>query len=302
MSDLKVFKILEPPSKEFLERILSQRRLKPEKYKDYIHPQEDYLLQSERYPIFAVADGVTLELDKNGNYPRPSGASEAARIFCEEIVKEAEKIYDKFGEAEIEPIFKKANDAVGEYNRANGRTKETINFWDFDLFAATAAFAAIKDETVFWGSICDSYVAHFDKNGRLKFKSPECWPRMRRHLPADWEAMGEKEKRIMTRKIYRNGLDEHGNLIGYGVITGEEAALKYFNSGAFKAEPGDLIFLFTDGFEKHLELPEFIDLFKEWPINLESKVKEFTAQKIKENPEEFGRERSLIALFFNEKL
>lgn len=120
-------------------------------------------------------------------------------------------------------------------------------------------------------------------------------------MPENWENISEKEHAVTIRKIFRNGIDERGNLIDYGVITGEEVALKYFNSGAFKAEPGNLVFLITDGFENCLALSEFIGLFKKWPINLELKVKEFTAQKIKEKPEKFDRERSLVAIFFNGK-
>ena len=39
-----------------------------------------YFIQSNKYPIFIVADGVTLKRDKEGNYPVPSDAFEAAKI------------------------------------------------------------------------------------------------------------------------------------------------------------------------------------------------------------------------------
>jgi len=95
------------------------------------------LLQSGKYPIFAVADGVTIELDKNNNYPNSSGAGEVAKIFCERAIKEAEKIYEQFDEFKIRQVFKKANAAVEVYNRTQERSKKTSNFWDFDLLAAT---------------------------------------------------------------------------------------------------------------------------------------------------------------------
>jgi len=293
MNNLKVFKILEPAGKEFLEIVLKDKNLDWKKFIDYVHLQEDCLLQSQKHPIFSVADGVTLEFGKDGIYPIPSGASEVAHIFCEKIIEEAEKRFGGFSKKDIKAIFDKANKAVGEHNLKNGRTKEKINFWDFDLFAATAAFIVIKNDKVFWASICDSFVAHFDKEGKFKFKSPECWALMKKQ-PRSKNAMSEHEKKIMTRKVYRNGIDEKGNLTGYGVVTGEKSAAKYLNSGVIKLMPGDIIALFSDGFEEYLKLPEFVSLFKKWPADLEDKVKEFTAERSKKEPQKFGHERSLI--------
>lgn len=296
MQNLKVFKILEPAAKEFLEIALEERNLDLGKFTDYVHFQEDYLLQSEKYPIFAVADGVTLEFDKDGSYPIPSGASAVAHIFCEKIIEEAEKLYNNFSEEDIKIVFGKANGAVGKYNLKNGRTKEAINFWDFDLFAATGALAVIKNNTVWWGSICDSYLAHFDKNGSLKFMSGECWPTMRQNLPENWERISDDERKKIIRKVYRNGVDKAGNLIGYGVVTGEKVAEQYLNCGSITVAAGDLIALLTDGFEEYMKLPEFINSFKEWPKDLEDKIKQFTAEKSKEDPEGFGHERTLTVI------
>lgn len=290
------FKILEPVSKEFLAVAAKQRNLRLSK--NYVHPQEDYLWLSEKHPIFVVADGVTLEPDKDGRYLSPSPAGAVARIFCERVIKETEKLYDNFTADSIRAVFAKANQAVGEYNFTNGRTKDKINFWDFDLLAATGAFAVIKDDTVFWVSICDSYVACFDKNGKQKFKSSGCWIKVRKNMSRDWKNIDEAKRRKIIRRVYRNGVDESGNLIGYGVITGEEVAWQYANKGSFKINEGDLFFLFTDGFEHYFELPEFIGIFKNWPTDLTVKVKEFTAQKEKENPEKFGRERTLVVVKF----
>jgi hypothetical protein len=299
MPNLKIFKILEPASKEFLEIALKQRNPDLVKLTDYVHFQEDCLLPSEKYPIFAVADGVTLEFGNDGFYPIPSGASEVAHIFCEKVIEEAERRFGNFSKKDIKVIFDKSNKAVGDYNLKNGRTKKTINFWDFDLFAATAAFAVIKNDKVFWASICDSFVACFDKSGKLKFKSPACWALIKKKQPRSKKAMSEQEKRIMVRKVYRNGIDEEGNLIGYGVVTGEKVAAKYLNSGVIELKQGAIITLFTDGFEEYLKLPEFINLFKKWPADLEGKVKKFTAKKSKKEPQKFGHERSLIVVKYD---
>jgi hypothetical protein len=44
-------------------------------------PQEDYLLVSQKYPIYVVADGVSLNMDEKVPYPADSGAGELAKLF-----------------------------------------------------------------------------------------------------------------------------------------------------------------------------------------------------------------------------
>jgi serine/threonine protein phosphatase PrpC len=299
MEGLKILKISEPASKEFLEIALAQSNSELVKLTDYVHFQEDAMRQSEKYPIFVVADGVTLEFGNDGSYPIPSGASAVAHIFCEKVIEEADKRYTNFSKEDIEIVFTKANEAVGEYNLKNGRTKDKINFWDFDLFAATGAFVLIKGDKIYWATICDSFAAQFEKKGKIKFQSPPCWTAMRSKMQKNPANLSEVEKRKLVRRVYRNGIDNKGNLIGYGVITGEESAMKYLNSGRLKLKTGDLVALFTDGFEEYLKLPEFIELFKEWPDDLEEILQKFTAEKSKEEPEKFGHERTLIVIRYN---
>jgi len=86
------------------------------------------------------------------------------------------------------------------------------------------------------------------------------------------------------------------------VITGEEIAWRYTNSGSFKIGDDDLIFLFTDGFEHYFELPELLELFKAWPADLEVKLKNFTRQKSKTDSERFGHERTLIVIKINQNI
>ena len=107
-------------------------------------PQEDYFVVSKKYPIFVVADGVSLNFNNDSDYPGHSGAGKAAKIFCEVVTSEAEKRYETFKEENLKDIFELGNKAVLEYNISNGRTKNTINYYDFDLFSATTSFLLIK--------------------------------------------------------------------------------------------------------------------------------------------------------------
>lgn len=260
------------------------------------HPREDFHKISKKYPIFVVSDGVTLELDKKGNYPKNSGAGKVAKNFCETVIKEAEVKYENFTSADLKRIFRTANLKVEEYNNSNNRKKEKINYWDLDLFSATGSFAVIKDDMVYWASICDSSVLHFRKDGNLCFKTPDCWKTLRKNLPKNWLSIPSDERKIIIRKKYRNGIDKNGNLIGYGVITGGKEAEGYLKFGKFATEQGDVIMIFTDGFENYVKEKDFIELFLEWPENIRSKFKETTSVKSVESPNEFGRERTIIAV------
>jgi len=256
-----------------------------------IHPKEDYSLVSKKYPIFVVADGVSLNQDKGEKYPEYSGAAEVAKIFCETVLEEAEKRFDNFIEKDLKEIFEIGNDSIREYNISQGRTKDTINYWDFDLFSATTSFALIKNSKIYWWSLCDSGVAIYNA-GRKVFQSPNGWI----NFPKDWiENRYDREKVIFRHKDYRNAVN-NGKLIGYGAVDGEEAVTSYLNYGVKDINKGETILIFTDGFENYFGLENFIDIFKLWPEDVENKLENIVLEKSKENPDKYGREKTLIAI------
>src|ERR1035437_923497 len=261
---MKCFNILEAPSEKFVELAVKKMGRNIEDFTHIEHNQEDFLMKSEKYPIFVVADGVTLIqyiLDKK-DYPNPSPAGDVAHIFCEEFIKVAEEKYNSFQESDIRKIFEMANEAVGKYNAEHGRTKETVDYWSNDFYATTAAFVIIKEDKVYWGSICDSYITHFDKNGLLKFSSPNCNELKQAEAPKfTGNVSDQKAKAIYAWSANRNRMNKNGERIGYGVVTGEPEALEYLSVGSFSIEKGDLVAILTDGFEDHMRLSEFISFF-----------------------------------------
>lgn len=257
------------------------------------HPQEDYFLVSEKYPIFIVADGVSLKMDENVEYPTESGAAKVAEIFCNIIINEAEKRYDAFDKKDLKEIFDIGNEKIFEYNKLQRRTKETINYYDFDLFSATTAFLLIKDKKAYWWSLCDSGVLVL-RQGKMIFQSPNGWM----NFPQNWiEAKFDREKIVARHQKYRNAIKDD-NLIGYGVADGEENAKAYLNYGVMDLESNDLIFLYTDGFENYFSINEFIDIFKIWPKNIKEQIENIISNKSKKDPNKFGREKTLIAVSF----
>ncbi len=285
-----------PKSISVLASLLTGFGIEIKDFPKCLHPREDFHKISKKYPIFAVSDGVTLELDKKGNYPKNSGAGKVAKIFCEMIIKEAEKKYGDFTVPDLKKIFSEVNLKVAKYNQSSGRTKGKLNYLDFDLFSATGSYVVIKNKIIYWASICDSSVVHFKKDGSIGFKSPDCWKLLRENLPKHWMKIPESERKKIIRKTYRNGVDRNGKLIGYGVITGEKEAERYLQFGKFEVEDGDLVIILTDGFENYIKMESFVKLFLYWPKDIKSKFKKITKQKSIEDPNNFGRERTIIAI------
>ncbi|MBI4068503.1 protein phosphatase 2C domain-containing protein [Candidatus Kaiserbacteria bacterium] len=292
---MKQFNITEGMSPQIVNLIA--RRMGIEDH-NHVHPREDFHAVSDTCHIYVVADGVTLIqyiLDRKP-YPHPSPAGDVARIFCEMALAAAEERYASFEPNDINEVFRIGNDAVGAYNTAHGRTKTTVDYWDMDLYAATAALAVIKDGMLYWGSICDSYVAQLDNAGSIQFQSPACSALKQAGAPAFvGDRKNDKEWKRYGWRTKRNGLNEKGERVGYGVITGEPEALQYLCSGERPIATDDTVIVFTDGFEHYMQSAEFTSLFGAWPDDLENQVKLFSANRVDAEPEKFGLERSLIA-------
>ena len=295
---MRVFSTLEDADARFIEVASRKNNIDPAYFEN--HPQEDYLLVSQTLPIYVVADGVTLLqwIYENRPYPHPSPAGDVARIFCQAAVRAAEVAYDTIASPEdIRAIFAAGNEAVAEYETANGRTKETVDYWDTDFFAATAAIAVVKDGVVYWGSICDSYVAHVDANGGVLEQSPLC-NALKEAEPPPYtdDAMDHKTRSTYKWHRLRNGLTPGGKRMGYGVITGEPEALAYVATGQFSLAPGERLAVLTDGFEEYMKEPEFTKLLATWPHDLSEEIADYSARMISQDPDRFGHERTLIVI------
>lgn len=253
--------ILEQSTKEAIREFAKKRNLTEHLPESYQHPQEDYLIASNSPPVFVVADGVTLNfkkmVDDNVKYPNPSPAGEVAKIFCEAVVKGAGEKYGEFDAEKIIEIFREANNKVNKYNQRVGKSEISGNITGF--YAATGSFVVIKDNKAYWASICDSFVAHFDKEMNVKFiSSGLCAP--------------------------------------YAVINGEERMAEHLEKGAFDLTNGDRVFVFTDGFEHYVKNIDFSNFFKDWGDDLKERIAEFSKEMNLKDPENYGHERSLVAI------
>jgi len=255
--------ILELPSKEAIQSFAKREKLTDYLAQDYHHPQEDFLIASDIPPIFVVSDGVTLNfvklIENKTKYPNPSPAGDVSRIFCESVIKYVKDKYGTFTEKEVIDVFKFANGEVRKHNEKVGKSEISGNKTGY--YSATGSFTVIKEDKAHWASICDSFIAHFDGEMNLKFKTlGPCQP--------------------------------------YAVINGEEQMVNHLESGVLNLEKGDRVFVFTDGFEHYMENPDFLKLFKEWNKNLKERIAEFSEKMNSIDPEKYGHERSLIAVLF----
>jgi serine/threonine protein phosphatase PrpC len=257
------FSIFEQPTKEARKVFAEKRNLTEYPPENYQYPQEDYLIELDSPPVFVVSDGVTLDFKKlvesNRRYPNPSPAGEIAKIFCNAVVRSVQKKYDRFAIESIKEVFKEANNEVAQYNQKIGKSDISGNITGF--YAATGAFIIIKNNKAYRASICDSFVAHFDK--------------------------------VMNVKSISSGL-----CTPYAIINGEEKMVEYLESGIFDIEKSDRIFVFTDGFEDYVKNPDFLILFKEWDNDLKERIAKFSKEMNVRDPEKYGHERSLIAILF----
>lgn len=260
---MNYFCILEPPSKEAIQTFAEKRNLTSHLMEAYQHPQEDFSIALDEPPLFVVSDGVTLNfmklIENNTKYPNPSPAGDIAKIFCEAVVQYAKEKYETFSERNIVDVFKYANTQVYDYNEKVGKTDISGNQTGY--YSATGSFVVIKGNKAYWSSICDSFVAHFDKEMNLKF---------------------------MTSGLCKP----------YAVINGEERMAEHLKRGVLDLEMGDRVFVFTDGFEYYMQNSDFLELFKKWDKDLKNRIAEFSEEMNLKDPEKYGHERSIIAVLF----
>jgi hypothetical protein len=258
---VKYISIIEQASKEAVKAFAEKRNLAEYFGDSYEHPQEDYLLTQENPPVFVVSDGVTLNfrklIESGKKYPNPSPAGKVAEIFCEAVIKSVNAKYEGFDRQKLEEVFKEANKEVKKHNDAVGKSDTSGNPTKF--YSATGSLLVFKNGEAHWASICDAFVAHFDKEMNLKFfSSGRCSP--------------------------------------YAVINGEEKMVDYLEKGVLDLEIEDRVFVLTDGFEHYMKNPDFLKIFKNWDDSLKNKIAKFSKEMNLKDPENYGHERSLIAV------
>ncbi len=197
---------------------------------------EDAVLVDKCKNTYAVADGVTRDRTRNGTYPSPSPAEEAAQVVVDSIHRAIE-------------MGLSVPQALTLANRDVRRLNERLGFWsstDFlsrDLAGAVAAAAMVRGSTVDYALVGDCGLAIVDEKGCLVSETRDRVAEARSSFPADGEV---EDRKVAIRSRYRNRpTADHPT---YGVLTGEDAAVEYMVCGQWRLGESDTLVLFTDGF------------------------------------------------------
>lgn len=270
----------------------------------HLMPPEDSLLDGKN--VYAVGDGITRDPPlKSGSkvhsleeilkrYPNPSGARTAADIFCETFVESGDRCADP---SEIKRRFIKAN---GRIAKLNAKYIRKADYLVNDFYGCAAAGAVASKEKLFWGVIADCGVMVYSKKGKLKFRSPNSMTTFERFTAEGkinfrWET---PEGRRLVRSRYRNNPTQiiDGVCASYGALTGEGSAVPFIHCGVEKIAKGDLVIIYSDGFEPTLKHPDFFRTTYDKSISVfEQKLVPFNLGLAIADYEKYGKERSLLA-------
>ena len=275
----------------------------------HLMPPEDSMLVEGK--IFCVADGITrdpispkdfanLSIEERlKNYPNPSGARLAADTFCESFVKylKNEKIIS------VKTIRKAFIFGNKEIDRLNKKYVKKVDYLVNDFFGCVASGGVIYKNKLFWGAICDCGIIIYNKDGKIKFQTPN-WMKPFEEYERKFlgrENFGHPEYRRMIRSEYRNNPKKiiNNKCVSYGALTGEKEAEKFMNFGEIKLNKGDLIVFYSDGFASTVSHRKFFKtIYQENESLTDQLFIPYTLLLAKQNPSKFGKERTLIAIIY----
>lgn len=262
-------------------------------------PNEDYFLISKKYPIFAVADGVTRYIEAGEKYPKISGARLAAEEFCQATLKCLGENFEKPAPIILKKVFSFANKKIFNLNEKYGINKK-IDYLGNDYFSTCGLAVFIKENILHYGYIGNCEIRVYNENDFLKFYSIN-----EVEILEEWRDnkyfKSKREYHLVWRKFLRNKPEVP--YLTYGVLTGERESLNYCHFGKIKLKKGDLILLYSDGFLHWIEMFEFREIFRKGDNEekikrkVENSIKKEIGKNLKEkNTETFGDDKTLISI------
>lgn len=200
-------------------------------------PNEDFILADDANSIYIVCDGVTRSPVK-GKYPHHSPSAQAARIFAEvarHVLVETLPFVSP-PQALIKAV-EKGNDGIAEFNR---HEFESIDYLENDLAGTVAIVGVIAGDVFHYASIgdCLGYIVSNDKSVGFTHSQTEMVAAYRRKVGFVRDA---------TLRIRRDIRNNKAHPWGFGVLTGESAALDFVEQGDIALHGGETIILASDG-------------------------------------------------------
>ncbi|MCD6094401.1 protein phosphatase 2C domain-containing protein [bacterium] len=238
---------------------------------------EDFYFASEKYPIFAVADGVSRNKNFDRNYPKISGAGLAAEEFCKKVIEYLEKKFSKSNLKTLREAFNFANKSIFRLNEKYGINKN-LDYLTNDYFCTCGVAAFIKRNLLYYGYVGDCGIRVYDKNDFLRFISTndveplEGWRENQKFK-------SKKEYWVVWRKVLRN--KPKAPYLTYGVFTGEKEVKYYYHIGKIKLFPQDIVFLYSDGILPFIERSEFRKVFRKYKKEkVKKRIEKFVEKEV----------------------
>lgn len=155
------------------------------------------------------------------------------------------------------------------YQYANKAIGE-FNAQEGKTYSTVASLVIVKNGKILGSRVTDCGFALL-RNGKLIFKTPEFW---------SWNKAQGKS--------------------GYGLINGQMQVADYIDLYNLDYQPGDMLVLFSDGFENHFSVGGFVELFTGGDLaQLESRIKQIDStltEKEEINNKKYGLERTLLII------
>lgn len=252
------------------------------------HPLEDAFFADNR--IAVIADGITRDSigcpnlnvssdeDIYRNYPNPSPASKAAQLVAETFSMNCNNTKN------LDELVFLSNISIANLNK-----NVVCDYLENDLAGCVFSTAYIENNILHFSYICDCGIIVWDKYGNIRFQTNddklEVDPYIAEALRAvPWEL---PECRVLVRKDFRNNpnnFSSDGKCVSYGALTGEVSAMHFVKYGTFKLNPGDVVGIYSDGFEPFFKRNDFFE-------NL-SNIDEYVHQL--ESQRGYGSEKTFI--------
>lgn len=260
-------------------------------------PNEDAFLVSRKFPIFAVADGVTQSHFANGKYAYPNGARDSARIFCKSVVNYLEKnvafaiAKEKDIFAAMSLAFDSANKKIRNLNIKNKIDKK-LNYVEYDWFDTVGVAGLVLKNKVYYAYVGDCGLAIFNAKGKNIFQTRDMVrPAVKRYEKKyeKWRRLEKRDRTIIIHRDFRNSPDKKG----YGSFTGEESVRKYYIFGAKPLRDTDMAVLYSDGYARLLKNKDFVGMLAKQNKKL---LNVFDSNISQKNPEAYGSDRTFVAI------
>lgn len=206
-------------------------------------PLEDYALADDRRGIYVVCDGVTRSLI-DGRYPEDSPAAMASSLFAKAVY--AVLVRDR-SPSSVRGALRSAITAGNEsIRRYNADVIGSPDYLENDLAGAVAIVAVADGATIDYAYLgdCCAYSVFADDVTRLTT------PQTARVAEYRKRAGQAENATLAIRRDFRNNRQSE---YGYGVFTGEPAALEWVEWGRCVMAPGHTLILASDGLAPYLD-------------------------------------------------